>query len=400
MTCKPFSLYIHVPFCAHKCPYCDFNTYATQTIPEAEYVEALLADLQRYAEDARFAGRPIGTIFFGGGTPSLLSAGAIARVIDEAAMCFGKQADAEVTLEANPSRATQERLEAFQAAGINRVSFGVQSFKPELLRALGRDHTADEAVKAVEAAVRVGLSNVSLDLMYGVPQQTLKDVEGDLEVALKLPVQHISAYALSVEPGTPFFQRQERGLLTVPADEEVAGMMDRLPELLAEQGFSRYEISNYARAGFQSRHNTVYWSGGDYLGIGAGAHSYVAIRNESRIEGGERWSTLANPQAYMAAAHTHAPVAWREALLADDLAFEFFYLGLRKVEGVSRKDFESNFGRPWDDTYGAILNELADEGFLSFSSSGVALTHEGIKLSDSVYERLVESLPERESGRS
>jgi oxygen-independent coproporphyrinogen-3 oxidase len=388
MKSRPLSLYIHVPFCAQKCPYCDFNTYATLQVPEKEYVRALIAELKAYSRDSRFEGRSLSTVFFGGGTPSLLSPEAIGTVIGAARDGFGIDPQAEVTLEANPSAAGLDVLEGFRKAGVNRISFGVQSFSDSVLKALGRDHSASDARESVRRTVQAGIENISLDIIYGVSGQSLSDLERDLESALELPIKHISTYALSVEPGTPFFQRQERGLLKVPSDEAVAVMMDRIPEILQSKGFERYEISNYAQQGFESRHNSVYWDGGDYLGIGAGAHGYSRQFEGEKIVAAQRWSTLANPAAYMAAATKDGAVSWRESLDVADMQFEFFYLGLRRIAGVSRADFQTLFGDSWDAHYGAVLRDLQEEGFIAMSPEAFWLTAEGIKLADSVFERL------------
>jgi putative oxygen-independent coproporphyrinogen III oxidase len=386
---RPFSLYIHVPFCAQKCPYCDFNTYATPKIPEAAYVDALLEELTGFASDARFQGRSLETIFFGGGTPSLLSPQAIGRVIERAAALFPLLPGVEISIEANPSSPSVDRFRDFKRAGVNRISFGVQSFAPATLALLGRDHSAADACMSVEQCVEAGIDNVSLDIIYGVPGQTVRNLEADLLQAAALPLMHLSAYALSIEPGTPFFQRQERGLLTAADDEVVAEMMDMIPRVLAAHGFSRYEISNYARHGKESAHNSVYWIGGDYLGIGAGAHSYCGEYEGDILTSGSRWSTLAQPQGYMAAATKRATVSWRETLSQEALSFEFFYLGLRRTAGVSNHDFKRRFGRSWDELFLPRLTELQREGFIEFCDDDrVKLTSAGIKLSDSVFERL------------
>jgi oxygen-independent coproporphyrinogen-3 oxidase len=389
MTKDPFALYIHVPFCAQKCPYCDFNTYATPKAPEAEYVEALRRELRLYAEDRRFTGRAISTIFWGGGTPSLLSPGAIQFVHAEARQLFGVEEGAEITLEANPSEPDRDRYAGYRDAGVNRVSFGVQSFAPKRLALLGRDHSAEDARRAINLCVEAGISNVSLDIIFGVEEQTLTDLEYDLEVAASLPISHVSTYALTIEPGTPFFQRQERGLLTVPPDDLVASMLAFIPPYLARHGFSRYEISNYCRGGARSHHNEAYWIGKDYLGIGAGAHSYVARAEGTRRVGGSRWSNLALPASYMKAAGTPTSVSWREELSIESIHFEFFYIGLRRTEGVSLSHFERLFGVSARSIYGTALQELAAEGFVRDDGDGISLTSSGIVLADSVYERFL-----------
>ena len=389
MTDRSFALYIHVPFCAQKCPYCDFNTYATPRAPEDEYIAALQAELRSYSGDPRFAGRKVSSIFWGGGTPSLLSPSAIGKVHREVAALFGTEPSAEVTLEANPSTPNRERYSGYRDAGVNRVSFGVQSFDPSRLSLLGRDHSVEDAQRAVSLCVESGITNVSVDIIFGVSGQTLPDLEHDLKTAAALPITHLSTYALTIEPGTPFFQRQERGLLRMPTDDLVAEMLGRIPEVLSGYGFSRYEISNYAREDKRSYHNEAYWIGKDYLGIGAGAHSYVARHEDGRRVGGVRWSTLALPASYMKAAGTPQAISWREELSRESLLFEFFYLGLRRMEGVSLKEFERLFTVSARSIYGAALEDLSSEGFVRQDGDQVTLTQRGIALADSVYERFL-----------
>jgi putative oxygen-independent coproporphyrinogen III oxidase len=390
MSQSPFSVYVHVPFCAHKCPYCDFNTYAVARIPESEYVEALCVELASYRDDERFAGRPVCTVFFGGGTPSLFSEAAIERIVNCINDSFPILAQSEITLEANPNDAESSKLAGFKAAGINRVSFGVQSFDDQRLQQLGRNHSAEEAVRAIERAVDAGIVNVSLDLIFGLPEQSIQELESDLHRALALPIQHLSTYSLTIEPGTPFFQRQARGLLTMPTDERVALMLARIPEIASAAGFSRYEISNYSHPGAESAHNMVYWSGGDYLGVGAGAHSYCARYSQAgQLESAERWSTLALPQSYIEAVEPGRRISWRETLDPTALQFEFFYLGLRRtVQGVSRAEYERLFGESFSEGTTRSLQELAEEGFVAFDGDIVRLTADGVAVADSVFERL------------
>jgi oxygen-independent coproporphyrinogen-3 oxidase len=302
---------------------------------------------------------------------------------------FGIEHDAEVTLEANPNHADATRLPEFRAAGINRISFGVQSFQEKYLQLLGRNHSAEEARKAVERAVVAGIENISVDLIYGLPGQSLAELTEDLQAASDLPIKHLSTYSLTIEPGTPFFQRQERGLLRMPQDALVAEMLESIPQELGAEGFQRYEISNYARVGCESRHNSVYWIGGDYLGVGAGAHSYVACYSaEGQLESAKRWSTLALPATYIKGVEADTAISWRETLNSEALSFEFFYLGLRRMEGVTRSRFCVLFGEEALQRYEPLLRELADEGFLVLEDDAIQLTTQGIALADSVFERL------------
>jgi oxygen-independent coproporphyrinogen-3 oxidase len=400
MSTSPFSVYVHVPFCARKCPYCDFNTYAVAKVPESEYVSAVCCEIDRYSEMPGFQGRSVQTVFFGGGTPSILSSESLARILEAIDSAFGICPGAELSLEANPRDASPAFLEGIREAGFNRISFGVQSFDDERLVALGRDHSSAEAREAIERAVAAGFFNVSLDLIFGTPGQTLSQLEHDLSVAVSLPVAHISTYALSIEPGTPFFQRQERGLLRLPPDDTVVALLARIPEVLAESGFARYEISNYAKVGFESRHNMAYWRGGDYLGVGAGAHSYLA-RYDARgfIASAERWATLASPSAFVVAAESglrvagapdaESTISWCEVLDTSGLMFEFFYLGMRMVCGVTDQEFHHRFGSAMPKAYMQRLKELVQEGYVDRSGKRFALTTRGVAVADSVFERLV-----------
>jgi oxygen-independent coproporphyrinogen-3 oxidase len=302
---------------------------------------------------------------------------------------FPWNGDIEISLEANPSGISLEKLRGYRVAGVNRVSFGVQSFSSNTLTLLGRDHSSGEAVKAVGIANQAGFEDISLDLIYGVPGQTMLDLEVDLTEAVSLPIQHLSAYALTIEQGTPFFQRRQRGLLVMPSDDVVAEMMDVIPEFLARRGFYRYEISNYARPERESRHNMAYWIGTDYLGIGAGAHSLVVQYDGPRRVAGLRWCNLAQPAAYMRNVRGGELISWREHLSPNDLMFEFFYLGLRLSRGVSRRQFEELFEVSVAERFGLVLEKLIRGGFLEEVEDRLRLTEHGLKLSDSVFECLI-----------
>jgi oxygen-independent coproporphyrinogen-3 oxidase len=392
MSQTDFSVYIHVPFCAVKCPYCDFNTYATKLVPEREYVDALLGELRAHATNTISRNRRVQTVFFGGGTPSLLSPDAIGEIIAGVDTLFGINQGAEVSIEANPSGMSRQVYQKLQAVGVNRLSFGVQSFDDKQLSVLGRDHSSAQAIRAVKEAREQGFEKLSIDLMLGVPEQAQESFRRDVEIAMELPIGHFSAYALSVEPGTPFFQRQERGLLSVPPDEDVLEMLEDLPELVATFGFSRYEISNYAKSGYESLHNTVYWKGGDYLGLGAGSHSFMReVSPEGKSLGGVRWSNVALPATYMQAVRDEQMISWKETLSQDALAYEFFYLGLRMMQGVSYDEFCSKFPDDIWTRYEDALVELTAANLIVVDQGRVALTERGVALSDSVFERLIVS---------
>ena len=383
-----------MPFCARKCPYCDFNTYAVSKVPEDEYVAALIKELNLYRHDPKFYKRQVRTVFFGGGTPSILSDASISRIIDSINQCFGIAPEAEITLEANPNDADKDKLEGFKRGGVNRLSFGAQSFDSKALAFLGRDHKPEDVIQAVESSISVGLDNISVDIIYGLPDQSISALEEDLRAALALPITHLSTYSLTIEPGTPFYQRQERGFLKMPPDSRVAKMLDFIPAFLESRGLFRYEISNFSKPGRESAHNLVYWSGGDYLGLGAGAHSYCGEYQadeggDSVLISAKRWSNLALPASYVEKISLQGDVlAWREQLLQKDLHFEFFYLGMRKIAGVSEEQFLKRFGFAIPEGIVSALNELVNSGFVVREGDIIRLSAEGISLADSVFERL------------
>jgi oxygen-independent coproporphyrinogen-3 oxidase len=387
MTDSSFGLYLHIPFCSRKCPYCDFNTYAVSKLPEEDYVAALVEELSAFANSPSFSGRRIHSVFFGGGTPSMLSAASIGSLLMAADKLFGIQANAEVTLEANPAAAQEATYRDFRAAGVNRLSLGGQSLSSDILKYLGREHTPEQVVSAVAAAYDAGIENVSLDVIFGVPNQTIDHLQHDLTSVVNLPIKHISTYSLTIEKGTPFFQRQERGLLRMPTDDLVVEMMDVITSKLATHQFSRYEISNYAQDGYSSRHNTAYWDGESYLGIGAGAHSFVRRVGEEQTA--LRWSNCAVPADYMKRIGEGSAEAWREVLTPSMLQFEFFFLGLRKIAGVDRSRFSRLFGDAAMDQYSQVLDDLVSEGFLLFEDTHIRLTSRGLHVADSVIERFL-----------
>lgn len=346
LKAPPLALYVHVPWCVRKCPYCDFNSHqAAGSLPEAEYVAALIADLDHERE--RAGGRRFASVFFGGGTPSLFSPRAIAAVLDAAERGVGLAPDAEVTLEANPGTADADNFRGYRSAGVNRLSIGVQSFADAQLAALGRIHSGDEAVQAFELARAAGFANINLDLMHDLPAQTQAAAIADLKQAIALAPEHLSWYQLTIEPNTLFHRRPP-----LQPDESVREAIDAAGVALLERaGYRQYEVSAYARDGRQGRHNVNYWEFGDYIGIGAGAHGKSTDVGEHCIR---RRRKVRHPRDYLA--RRGDPCAEEVVLDSPGLPLEFFLNALRLTQGVPVRYFPERTGlplaaiaKPWDD---------------------------------------------------
>ena len=328
----PLSLYVHIPWCVRKCPYCDFNSHAQRgELPEQAYVDALIADLQLDSEAS--GGRPIQSVFFGGGTPSLFSPGAIGRFLAAADRLAPFADDVEITLEANPGTLEATRFAGYRAAGVNRLSMGIQSLADDKLAALGRIHGREEALSAVRSARQAGFDNFNLDLMYGLPGQSLRQAQADLRELLDLGPRHVSWYQLTLEPNTLFYRRPP----SLPGDDAIGDIMDMGLQLLAEQGYRQYEISAHAHPGHECRHNLNYWQFGDYLGIGAGAHAKLT-RGDGHIQRSVRQR---HPQAYL---ENEERLSSRRLLSAGELPIEFMLNALRLNDGVDSACYEARTG--------------------------------------------------------
>lgn len=376
-----FGLYVHIPYCRTKCPYCDFNVVAGARWPESRYTDALIAELAHHAASHPFAGKPIDTLFFGGGTPSLFSPASIERVLREADRAFPVASRAEVSLEANPETVTAETLSGYRAAGINRLSFGIESFLPHLLKRLARLQTAAETRLAVPMARAAGFDNVSLDLMFAIPGQSLDDWCSDLDTAISLRPDHLSAYNLTYEDGTPFFELARNGRLEALDDETEATMFEEARCRLGAGGYRPYEVSNFALPGFEARHNLNYWRGGAYLGIGAGAHSHQPLRRGAR-----RWSNERDPQTYMwRALGGGTATAAQETIDLPAAAGEYAFLGLRTTDGLGEESFRARFGTSLERMFPETRRMLG-EGLLERRAGGrIALTRRGLLVADSVF---------------
>jgi oxygen-independent coproporphyrinogen-3 oxidase len=380
LVTPPLSLYIHLPWCVRKCPYCDFNSYAVKdALPEAAYVEALERDIEAQAPEV--VGRQIVSIFFGGGTPSLFTPDAIGRVLEAAKRHLTIAPDVEVTLEANPGTVERGRFAGYRAAGVNRVSLGAQSFDAQQLKALGRIHSPAETTRAAEELHAADLTNFNLDLMYALPGQDAASAARDVEQALALHPAHLSHYQLTLEPGTQFAANPP----TLPADDLAAEMLSACHEHLARAGFVRYETSAYARPGKQCRHNVNYWTFGDYLGIGAGAHGKLTDANAAAIY---RTTRQREPRRYLAM----SPRALaRQRVAPEDLPFEFMMNALRLTGGFELEVFSARTGVEWSGVAQAF-DAFQARGLVEIVRGSCKPTPFGVSF---VNEMLLDLLPKR-----
>jgi len=372
-------LYVHIPFCKTKCTYCDFNCYAGQNHLIPSYVEALCRELETYAE----AGRQASTLYFGGGTPSLLAPEQVSRIVETARTALGlpSGSDVEVTLEANPGSVDEAYFRAILHAGVNRVSIGIQSFFEEDLRRLARRHTVQEAREAFEAARSAGVGSISLDLIYGLPDQTLAAWEHNLTEALRLGPDHVSLYALQIEEGTPLARQVARGVVRPLEDDLTADMYERAQEMLSAGGLERYEISSWGRPGLRSQHNLIYWRNEQYIGAGAGAHGSLS---------GVRYSNERLPARYIGRASRGEPTVVEQERIAPEMErAESAILGLRLEEGLRDADFRARYGVGLDELYGPAFDDAVGQGLLARRDGAVVLTDRGKLLSNEVFVRLL-----------
>ena len=378
------SLYLHIPFCHTRCYYCDFNTYAGILPLREPYVRALLNEVVLMGQEAQHddgSARRARTIFFGGGTPSLLTVAQVRRVLDACRASFLLDEDAEITLEANPGTLTREQLVGLRKAGINRLSLGSQSFDAQLLKTLGRIHTPAEIMGAVSAARAAGFTSINLDFMFGLPGQHMHHWQETLEQALALHPEHLSLYSLIIEEGTPFFDWTREGRI-VPGDEDLcADMYEYADERLQAAGYINYEISNWALPGHQSRHNLTYWRNLPYIGMGAGAHSFFA---------GNRFSNERDPQRYInLLKKRQVPVVESETIEKAQEMSETAFLALRTAEGLHLSTFEERFATPFSDFAGNRLQLVEEAGLLEQADGWLRLSKRGRLLGNEVFLRLL-----------
>lgn len=384
MAKKDLELYIHIPFCVKKCDYCDFLSFPAEEKMQEDYVEALLKELVFYG--TKYKDCRITTIFIGGGTPSWLRADLILKIMETVRQNFSVDRDAEITIECNPGTVTDHKFEVYKETGINRLSIGLQSAHNEELKRLGRIHTYEQFLKTYDMARKHGFSNVNIDLMSCLPGQTSLTFADTLKKVIQLKPEHISAYSLIIEEGTPFYQkyeeeaiRQEKGEPTqfLPSEEEEYQTTKMTQRILKEAGYHWYEISNFAKPGYECRHNIGYWKRADYLGVGIGAASLID---------NVRYSNTRDIYQYLKESSQHETA---EKVPREEQMEEFMFLGLRMPEGISRTEFEQNFHTTIEAVYGDVLRRLQQEEMLIKKEGRILLTEKGMDLNNYVIGQFV-----------
>jgi len=371
----PLALYIHIPWCVRKCPYCDFNSHrAPDSIPEQAYVGKLIADLR--ADQHWAQGRKLHSIFFGGGTPSLFSSAAIGDILNAAEQIVGFEPDIEITLEANPGTVEQQKFAGFKAVGVNRLSIGIQSFDNGQLERLGRIHDADQALKAIATATGAGFDNFNIDLMHGLPKQTLQQATADINLAFDNGAQHISWYQLTIEPNTEFYSKPP----ALPNDDRLADIQQAGMELLQTNGFKQYEVSAFARSGQTSKHNINYWQFGDYLGIGAGAHGKITLPEQHRVI---RTSKTRQPDHYLK--RQESVIAQHNSIEPDQMAVEFMMNALRLKDGVPAGYFAARTGQD-SASIATQINRLQRQGLMESGADRYSTTALGYQFLNTVLQ--------------
>ena len=366
-------IYLHIPFCVRKCAYCDFVSFPNGSVPES-YADALLTEIELVSRGGSYPAA-FDTVFFGGGTPSLLTGDQMRRIMSALRERFDIRADAEISMEANPGTVTPEKMAAYREAGINRLSIGLQSTHDTLLREIGRIHSFDQFLTTLKNAREAGFSNINVDLMHGLPNQTIPQYLDSINTVYELGVQHISAYSLILEEHTPLYDCVERGEIAAPEEDLVADMQDEGIDLLEERGYHRYEISNFARDGFECRHNLNYWQNGEYLGFGIAAHGVVRDRKWTR------YANVDNLEEYnRLIARGKRPLAETIRLSPRDEMFECVMLGLRLIRGIDRAAFLARFDLDVVEAYPKAMELLRKRGWIEENERLIALNRKGLDL--------------------
>ncbi|HWO97955.1 MAG TPA: radical SAM family heme chaperone HemW [Bacillus sp. (in: firmicutes)] len=371
--------YLHIPFCHHICHYCDFNKVFFENQPVDDYLNAMEQEMKNTVE--KHGVNKLKSIFVGGGTPTALTEPQLDKFLEMIHKHLSLEENGEFTFEANPNELTEKKLQLLKDYGVNRLSIGVQTFNDELLKSIGRVHTKKEAIQTIQRAREIGFENLSLDLMYSLPGQTAEDFSQTLQQAFELDIDHMSAYSLIIEPKTVFYNLMRRGKLNVPPQEIEAKMYDDLMNKMEENGFLQYEISNFAKKGFESRHNLTYWNNEEYYGIGAGAHGYVQ---------GIRRANIGPINKYMDAV-SQSGFAYMEEheVTKTEMMEEEMFLGLRKTAGVSKMTFKQKYGVELNDVFGEQVREQMEKGLLAENEECLYLTREGRFLGNEVFQAFI-----------
>lgn len=373
------AVYIHIPFCEHICYYCDFNKVFLEGQPVDEYVDLLIKEMEMVTKQHTMS--PVETVFVGGGTPTTLTEAQLAKLCSAISRLFPMTENAEFSFEANPGDLSISKLQVMKDHGVNRLSMGVQSFNNELLKKIGRIHTVDDVYQSVNNAKQVGFENVSIDLIFSLPGQTEADFEDTLTKALDLDLPHYSAYSLIIEPKTIFYNLMQKGKLILPGEDAEANMYEKLMSTMEKHGRKQYEISNFAKPGYESRHNIVYWSNEHYFGFGAGAHGYI---------GETRYANCGPLKKYMQPLqNSQLPTFQQKELSLKEKMEEEMFLGLRKVAGVDKAHFQAKFGQSLDATFANAIDKTIEKGWLESTPESVRLTRRGRFLGNNVFQEFL-----------
>ncbi len=376
----PRAIYLHIPFCTNICHYCDFNTYVVRGQPVDDYLLALEREMANTVE--RYPPDRIDSIFIGGGTPTVLEPDQLERLLEAIQRYFPVWSEQiEFTVEANPGTTQLEKLKVMKAGGVNRLSFGAQTFRPDLLRRIGRIHNAEDIVRSVEDARAVGFDNLSLDLMFGLPDQRIADLEQTLLRTVSLSPSHISLYSLQIEEGTPFHTLHHQGKLPLPSEDEELAMYKLAQEFLSKAGYKQYEVSNFAQPGRESRHNLTYWHNGAYYGFGAGAHGYIHGIRYANVKGIKEYIKCSN--------RGMRPVGEERAVTDEESMEDFLILGLRLLEGVSKERFFHRYRRSLDEVFGHVIKSLESRGLLLADEARIKLTSQGLLFGNEVFAAFI-----------
>lgn len=374
MQTKPTSAYVHIPFCTQICYYCDFSKVFIKNQPVDSYLEHLIEEYDSYDI------KKLRTLYIGGGTPTALSASQLAFLLEKLTDKLDLSYLEELTIEANPGDLNQEKIAVLKASPVNRVSLGVQTFNDRMLKQIGRSHSEKDIYENIANLKKAGFDNISIDLIYALPKQTMEDVKTNVAKAIALDIPHMSLYSLILENHTVFMNRMRRGRLPLPKEDLEAEMFDYIIAELEKAGFEHYEISNFSKPGFESRHNLMYWDNAEYYGIGAGASGYVD---------GVRYKNHGPIRHYLQAVEAGNARVQEEVLTLKEKMEEEMFLGLRKKSGVSKKRFEEKFGISFEDQYGAVVSDLTEQGLLVPDRDIVRMTKQGLFLGDTVAEKFI-----------